>query len=106
MKKPGFFLFTNKQQSPRGWMSASFGVISLTSMVIALYLTFANGGQAQQRYGTAVLLNLLIAVTGFVLGVLSRKEPDRFYLFAYLGMIFNGIVIVLGAVILYQGLLP
>ena len=105
MKKPKS-LFTTKKQSPRAWLSTSLGVISLVSVVTALYLTFRNGGAARLQYGAAVLLSFLFALGGFVLGVLSRREPDRFYLFSYLGMALNGVVLLLCAVILYYGLLP
>ncbi len=100
------YLFTNKKQSPKGWLSASLGVISLTSVCIALYLTYLNNGTATIRWGAAVFLSLIFAIVGFVSGILSRKEPDRYYFFAYVGILFNGIVLGLCAWILYLGILP
>ena len=57
-----------------------------------VYLTYKNGGQAQLRYGGVVFICLL-----------SRREPEKFYLTSYLGMLLNGLVLAFGFIVMYLG---
>ncbi len=61
------------------------------------------GGQAGVRSGAVILLCLIFSLVGMTLAVLSRREPDRWYFFSYLGMGLNGIVLILCFVIMYLG---
>ena len=65
-------------------MSSVLGVLSLASIVLAVYGTFQNQGEALVKYGAAVLFALLFSLAGLVLGILSRMVQDRFYFFSYL----------------------
>ena len=80
------YIFTNKKESKKGIMSAVLGIIALVSLFFAVYETFRNQGQALVKYGVAALFALLFALAGIVLGIMSKMEEDRFYLFAYLGI--------------------
>lgn len=97
------FIFTNKFYSPKGIMSTILGILDLAALVYIFYLTYQNGGVALARYGTTGLLITVFSFVGLILGIVSKTEPDRFYLFAYLGILFN--VIALGGVsfVLYAG---
>ena len=97
------FIFTNKFYSPKGIMATILGVIDLVALVYIVYLTYQNGGVALARYGTSGLLITVFSFVGLILGILSKSEPDRFYLFSYLGILFN--IAALGGVsyILYAG---
>ena len=77
--------------------------IPLTSIVLALYGTFQNQGEALVKYGAAVLFALLFALAGLVLGILSRMVQDRFYFFSYVGMTLNGLALLSIGFILYAG---
>ena len=83
------YIFTNKKESKKGIMSAVLGIIALVSLFLAVYETFRNQGQALVKYGVAALFALLFALAGIVLGIMSKMEEDRFYLFSYLGIILN-----------------
>ena len=97
------FIFTNKFYSPKGIMSTILGVIDLSALIYVFCLTYQNGGVALARYGTTGLLITLFSFIGLILGILSKAEPDRFYLFSYLGILFN--IAALGGVsyVLYAG---
>ena len=97
------FIFTNKFYSPKGIMATILGIIDLSALIYIFYLTYKNGGVALARYGTTGLLITVFSFVGLILGILSKSEPDRFYLFSYLGILFN--VIALGGVsfVLYAG---
>jgi hypothetical protein len=38
-----------------------------------------------------------------ILAILSRREPEKFYLTSYLGMLLNGLVLAFGFVVMYLG---
>ena len=97
------FIFTNKFYSPKGIMATILGVIDLTALIYIVYLTYQNEGVALERFGASGLLITLFSFVGLILGILSKSEPDRFYLFSYLGILFN--IAALGGVsfILYAG---
>ena len=97
------YIFTNKKESKKGIMSAVLGIIALVSLFFAVYETFRNQGQALVKYGVAALFALLFALAGIVLGIMSKMEEDRFYLFSYLGIILNLLAIAGIGVIIYAG---
>ena len=86
-----------------GIMSAVLGIIALVSLFFAVYETFRNQGQALVKYGVAALFALLFALAGIVLGIMSKMEEDRFYLFSYLGIILNLLAIAGIGFIIYAG---
>lgn len=97
------YIFTNKKESKKGIMSAVLGLIALVSLFFAVYETFKNQGQALVKYGVAALFALLFALAGMVLGIMSKMEEDRFYLFSYLGIILNLLAIAGIGFIIYAG---
>ncbi|WP_455618432.1 DUF6142 family protein [Eisenbergiella sp.] len=97
------YIFTNKKESKKGIMSAVLGIIALASLFFAIYETFRNQGQALVKYGVAALFALLFALAGIVLGIMSKMEEDRFYLFSYLGIILNLLAIAGIGFIIYAG---
>ncbi len=97
------YIFTNKKESKKGIMSAVLGIIALASLFFAVYETFRNQGQALVKYGVAALFALLFALAGMVLGIMSKMEEDRFYLFSYLGIILNLLAIAGIGFIIYAG---
>ena len=49
------------------------------------------------------MLVMVYAFVGIGLGVVSKTERDKFYLFTYLGIILNMLALALISVILYAG---
>ena len=94
------YIFTNKKESKKGIMSAVLGIIALVSLFLAVYETFRK---ALVKYGVAALFALLFALAGIVLGIMSKMEEDRFYLFSYLGIILNLLAIAGIGFIIYAG---
>ena len=99
----GGYIFTAKKHPEKGIMSTILGVISIVSIVTAVYLAYKNGGSAAPQYGAAVLFCTLFSLAGVVLGVLSRMEKDRYYLFSHLGIGLNLAALCMVSMILYAG---
>ena len=103
MAKKRSYIFTNKEHPQKALMSTILGIVSAVSIIASLYLTFQNGGVARPRYGAAFLLAALFSVAGLILGILSRMEPDKYYLFSYLGLAINILVLAGTGFILFAG---
>ena len=100
--RPGY-IFTDKKNPKRGIMSAILGAISVASVCLAVYLTYQNKGNAPVQYGSVILLSLIFAVAGMVLGILAMLEKDIFRVFPVMGIVLNGLTILAGGFILYLG---
>ena len=84
-------------------MSMILGVISLVSMIIVIYLTYKNGGEAKGGYGVTGLLATIFSLTGLVLGIITLKEKENYKLFPFLGTILNSVVLIGIGFLLYLG---
>ena len=102
LKKSGY-IFTNKSHPEKAVMSSVLGLLSLIAIFAAIYFSFQNDGETAYQYGTVGLLSFLFSVTGMVLGVLSKFEKDKFYIFSYLGMVLNFLALAAISFILYAG---
>lgn len=102
-KKKRHYIFTDKKNPPRAVMSTILGTISITTIVLVIFLTFQAEGVAKRQYGTSLLLAMIFSLVGVVLGALSKTEKDRFYFFSYLGIILNLLDLAAISVILYAG---
>lgn len=99
----GSYMFTTKAYSPQGIMSFILGVISLLSIVLAIILTFYRRGEALLQYGTVLFVCTLFSMTGLALGFYAKMQADKYYLFAYLGIIINLLTLISLSMILYAG---
>ncbi len=55
------------------------------------------------QYGMVVLLSVIYAMTGMLLGVKSLLEKDIFKLFPIMGIVLNVLAVLAGGFILYLG---
>ena len=97
------YIFTDKKETKRGILSSVLGALSLVSLIAAVYLTFRNQGTAFVKYGVVGLLCLIFSGAGLVLGILARMEEDKFYLFAWVGIVLNLLTLAGISFILYAG---
>lgn len=102
MHKAGY-KFTNKKHPLKGSMAFILGVISLASMVLAIYLTFMAHGTAPKQYGTVVLISIIFSITGLVMAIMSLFEQEIYRFFPIGGVVLNSISIILAGFILYLG---
>lgn len=103
MSKKNSYMFTNKQHTQKGIMATILGVISLVTLAYAIVMSYLKAGNVPRQYGAAVLLVMIFAFVGIALGVISKTERDKFYLFSYLGIALNVAALIVISVILYAG---
>lgn len=103
MGRKNSYIFTNKNHSQKGIMATILGVISLVSLIYAVVMSYKNNGAVPVQYGAAAFLVTIFALTGVVLGVISKTERDKYYIFSYLGIILNVLALGIVSAILYAG---
>lgn len=84
-------------------MSTVFGVLSVASLVALVYLSYLRGGQVPVNYGIAMILALVFAIVGILLGVFAWQEREKFKIFAIIGLVLNGVALAAVSGILYAG---
>lgn len=102
-KRPGY-IFTNKTHSNKAIMSTILGVISIMALGSVLYLAYVQKGNAPISYGLTGLLIMLFSLTGFIMGITTALEKDRYKLFPGLGICFNLIALAGIAFVVYAGM--
>ena len=55
------------------------------------------------QYGAVVILAVVYAIAGMVLGIRSLTEKDIFKVFPVLGILLNFLTVIAGGIILYLG---
>lgn len=83
------YMFTNRRHSQKAIMSTVFGVLCTVSLVIVLCLSYGSGGNIPVGYGFTGVFATVLSLIGLLLGVLAVREPDRFKLFGWLGILLN-----------------
>lgn len=103
MSRKNSYIFTNKNHSQKGIMATILGVISLASLIYAIVMSYRNNGDIPLQYGAAAFLVTIFALTGVVLGVISKAERDKYYIFSYLGILLNVLALGVISAVLYAG---
>ena len=103
MRRIKGYIFTNKEHSRKGIMSTILGVLSAGTMGCTIYLSYLHKGTASARYGAAAFLAALFMTIGFVLGIWSATEANKFRLFSVLGIITNVLAFGILSAILFAG---
>ena len=97
------YIFTDKKNPKWGIMSAILGLIATVSIGLAVHFTYRNKGAAPMQYGAVVILAVVYAIVGMVLGIRSLTEKDIFKIFPVLGILLNFLTVIAGSIILYLG---
>ncbi|MBR5422017.1 MAG: hypothetical protein IK115_12805 [Lachnospiraceae bacterium] len=87
------YKFTNKRHPLKAILSVNLALIGIVALFLSIYLSYRSGGEGNARYAAALSLSFLMSLAGLVLALISRTEPDRYYLFPNLGIILNTLVI-------------
>jgi len=97
------YIFTNKKHSLRAIMATILGIISLLSLIAAVYLAYLRGGETPTGYGVTGLLATLFSLTGLLLGIVTEREKEYYRLFPRLAIGLNFLALAGISLILYFG---
>lgn len=104
MKLFNKYKFSDKRQSLGGIISTILGILSLTSLIYGVYVSFEAQGYAGLKVGSLGLLSLLVSVIGTIIGLLSFKEDDKFYTLSKVGSMLCGILAIFMIAVFLMGI--
>jgi len=105
-KRPkGKTKFSVKETKLPTVFGASLGVISLAAVLLILYLTFRQGGEASVSFAFAGFLASIFSVAGWILSVLCLNDHYQPHILGWIGLIANSAALLSMAGILYLGML-
>ena len=84
-------------------MSVLLGIISLASLIIGVYLSYAKGGDVPNSYGVAGLLACVFSFVGLILGIVTVRDRSYYRFFPWAGVILNVVSLGCISMILYVG---
>ena len=82
------YKFTNKTHSQMGIMSFVFGILSLTSFVLVVYLSYKSG-EVPGGYGVTGLLVTVFSIVGVTLAALNLRQKECYKIFPAIGLVLN-----------------
>lgn len=88
------YIFTNRKHSEKAIMSTVLGIISIVAFLAVIYLTYKKQGEAPINYGLTGLLTAVFSLTGFVLGIVTIMEKDRYKIFPGIGIVLNTLALI------------
>ncbi len=98
------YKFTDKNHSEGGVLSCIMGLASIVVLGGAVYISFNNNGEASAIVGDMALASFLLSFFGLVIGLVSYKEQDKYYLFSHIGSLCCGIMAILLVLIFLMGM--
>lgn len=103
-KKTRKYIYSNKKHTEKGIFSTILAVLSFLFLLFMIILSYAKKGDIGNSYGAAAFVCTFFSTLGVFLGVLGKKEPEKFYLFSYIGIIWNVVDLFFISAILYAGI--
>lgn len=98
------YKFSDKNQTLGGSISTLLGLLSLALLIYGVYISFQANGKAGTQLGSIGLCSAMLALFGCVIGLISFKEPEKFYLLSKVGSLLCGILTVFMLAVLLMGL--
>lgn len=97
------YKFSDKNHSTKGSISTLLGISSLALCIYCIITTTNELGRAGLTTGAIGMLAAGLAFVGCVLGLLSFREEDKYYLTSKLGSLLCGILSVFYIAVLLMG---
>ena len=72
-----------------GRIATLMGAIHILLIILTITASVSKRGQAGIYVGVMMLLVMISAAAGFVIGINSFKETDKFFRYSYIGTILN-----------------
>lgn len=98
------YKFSDKNHSLKGSVSTLMGLCSLGLCIFCVVDTTGDHGKSGLTMGALAMLAAGLAVVGCVLGLLSFKEEEKYYLTSKIGSLLCGILSVFYLAVLMMGL--
>lgn len=97
------YKFSDKNHSTKGSISTVMGLFSLALCIYCVVESTKALGKAGLSMGAWAMLAAGLAIVGLVLGLLSFKEEEKYYLTSKFGSLLCGILTVFYVAVLLMG---
>ncbi|MCD8118460.1 MAG: DUF6142 family protein [Lachnospiraceae bacterium] len=95
MKKSRLYKKSRTKYDARGGiLSSLIAVLSICLFLGAVLLSVSEKGEAGAIVGEITLASLVLAFAGFLIGLASFKEKDKFERFSWGGSLANGAIMI------------
>lgn len=98
------YKFSDKSQTLGGTLSAFMGAGSLVCLFYGIYVSFSADGNGGVIVGTLGILAFILSLTGMILGLMSFREQDKFYMLSKVGSLLCGIICIVMLAIFLMGI--
>lgn len=98
------YIYSNKEHTKYGVFSFILSVIVTVSLIVSLVGSYHVKGDAPASFGAVGFLCTVFSGAGIILALIGRREPDKFYLFANIGLGVNIFDLFFISAILYAGI--
>ena len=75
-----------------GRISSTIGLCNLALMFLTITMSVMENGKSGMYIGILVIVTFISALMGFVIGIRSFTEENKFYRFSYIGTVINSII--------------
>lgn len=89
------YSFAEKKHSGNGFISTIMGAVSCILLLVIVYISYYERGNAGLYAGAFGITGLLFALVGFEIGLYSLTEKNIRYKYPKIGSIFCGIMFIL-----------
>lgn len=104
MKLFNKYKFSDKSQTLGGMISTVMGLAALVSFGYGIYIAFQAKGNAGLEVGSLDCSVSCFLLLGWLIGLLSFKEEDKFYTFSRAGSLMCGIFAIFMVAVLMMGI--
>lgn len=101
-KRRDAYTFSDKVHPKEGILSVVLAIILLISYVSLFFITSKKQGGL--LIGVLGLLLFALALVGFIVAVKAMKKEDIKYRFPIIGMVLNGIIVIISVSLYFIGL--
>ncbi len=98
------YKFSDKSPTLGGTISTIMGVVALLTFVWGVFIAFRARGNAGAEVATYALVASVMSLVGLIIGLISFKEDDKFYLLSKIGSLLCGILLVVMIAIFLMGM--
>lgn len=98
------YKFSDKSQTLGGTLSTLMGVGSLVCLLYGIYMSFSAGGNGSSIVGALGILAFILSLMGMIVGLMSFKEQDKFYMLSKAGSLLCGITFITMLAIFLMGI--
>lgn len=83
-----------KYDAKGGILSCMMALLSICVFLLGVLFSLTEGGEAGIMAGKIAAASMLLSFAGFVVGIASFKEKDKFERFSWAGSLANGVILV------------